>query len=33
MQSARGGGDWQIMNWAPEDIKAHIGFMMRFVAS
>jgi hypothetical protein len=23
-------GDWQIMNWAPEDIKAHIGFMITF---
>ena len=23
-------GDWQIMNWAPEDIKAHIGFMIKF---
>ena len=25
-----GGEDWQIMNWAPDDLKAHIGFMMRF---
>jgi hypothetical protein len=26
----KGGEDWQIMNWAPEDLKAHIGFMLRF---
>ena len=25
-----GGEEWQIMNWAPEDLKAHIGFMIRF---
>jgi hypothetical protein len=24
------GGDWQIMNWAPDDLKAHIGFMIKF---
>jgi hypothetical protein len=24
------GGGWQIMHWAPEDIKAHIGFMIKF---
>jgi hypothetical protein len=27
---ANGAGDWQIMNWAPEDIQAHVGFMIRF---
>ena len=26
----KGGGDWQVMNWAPEDLKAHIGFMVNF---
>ena len=23
-------GDWAVVNWAPEDLKAHIGFMLRF---
>jgi hypothetical protein len=23
-------GDWGVVNWTPEDLKAHIGFMMRF---
>jgi len=26
----KSGGDWQVMNWAPEDLKAHIGFMINF---
>ncbi len=30
MNAPRGTGDWQVMNWPPEDLKAHIGFMMRF---
>jgi hypothetical protein len=30
MNAPRGDGDWQIMNWPPEDIKAHISFMKRF---
>jgi hypothetical protein len=30
MNAPRGDGDWQIMNWPPEDIKAHIAFMKRF---
>ena len=25
-----GGGEWQVMRWPPEDLKAHIGFMKRF---
>ena len=27
MHAPRGTGDWQVMNWSPEDLKAHIGFM------
>jgi len=23
-------GDWGVVNWTPEDLKAHIGFMVRF---
>jgi hypothetical protein len=23
-------GDWGVANWTPDDLKAHIGFMMRF---
>jgi len=30
MNAKRGNGDWQVMNWAPEDLKAHIGFMINF---
>ncbi|HEV8580284.1 MAG TPA: YciI family protein [Thermoanaerobaculia bacterium] len=30
MHAPRGTGDWQVFNWAPEDLKAHIEFMMRF---
>lgn len=30
MHAPRGKGDWQVFNWPPEDLKAHIGFMMRF---
>jgi hypothetical protein len=30
MHAPRGTGDWQVSNWAPEDLKAHIGFMHRF---
>src|SRR5262245_6125631 len=26
------GGEWQVMRWPPEDLKAHIGFMKRFAA-
>jgi len=27
MHAPRATGDWQVMNWSPEDLKAHIGFM------
>ena len=27
MHAPRGTGDYQINNWAPEDLKAHIAFM------
>lgn len=30
MHAPRGTGDWQVMSWAPEDLKAHIAFMHRF---
>jgi hypothetical protein len=29
MHVPRGTGDYAVMNWAPEDLKAHIGFMHR----
>jgi hypothetical protein len=30
MNAPRGTGDWNVAKWAPEDLKAHIGFMVRF---
>ena len=27
MNAPRGTGDWGVINWAPEDLKAHIRFM------
>jgi hypothetical protein len=30
MNAPRGNGDWGVAKWAPEDLKAHIGFMKRF---
>jgi hypothetical protein len=30
MHAPRGQGDWQVVNWPPEDLKAHINFMKRF---
>jgi hypothetical protein len=30
MNAPRGDGDWGVMNWPPEDLKAHIRFMKRF---
>ena len=27
MHAPRGTGDWQVMGWSPDDLKAHIGFM------
>ena len=29
MNAPRGKGDWAVMNWPPEDLKTHIGFMKR----
>jgi hypothetical protein len=30
MNAPRGTGDYEVMKWAPEDLKGHIGFMRRF---
>jgi hypothetical protein len=30
MNAPRGTGDWAVVNWTPEELKAHIGFMDRF---
>ena len=30
MNAPRGNGDWDVAKWAPQDLKAHVGFMMRF---
>jgi len=30
MNAPRGTGDWSVVNWSPEDLKAHIDFMQRF---
>ena len=30
MNAPRGTGDWGVMKWPAEDLKAHIAFMMRF---
>jgi hypothetical protein len=30
MNAPRGDGDWGVASWAPEDLRAHIGFMKRF---
>ena len=30
MHAPGGTGEWQVANWAPEDLRAHIGFMHRF---
>ena len=30
MNAPRGDGDWGVMSWPPEDLKAHIAFMKRF---
>ena len=29
MHAPRTGGDWQVANWKPQDLKAHIDFMIR----
>jgi hypothetical protein len=31
MNAPRGDGDWAVMNWPPEDLQAHIGFMKKLV--
>ena len=30
MHAPRGTGDWGVMNWTPDDLKAHIAFMHDF---
>jgi hypothetical protein len=30
MNAPRGTGDWGVVNWPQEDLKAHINFMIRF---
>jgi hypothetical protein len=30
MHAPRGTGDYQVMEWAPEDFQAHMAFMQRF---
>jgi hypothetical protein len=30
MHAPRGKGDWQVSDWTPEDLKAHINFMKWF---
>jgi hypothetical protein len=29
MNAPRGGGDWDVMKWPPQDLMAHIGFMKK----
>jgi hypothetical protein len=29
MNAPRGNGDWNVSKWAPDELKAHIGFMKR----
>jgi hypothetical protein len=31
MNAPRGNGDWGVAKWAPEELKAHVGFMKKFV--
>ena len=30
MNAKRGKGDWEVGNWPPQDLRAHIAFMKRF---
>ncbi len=30
MNAPRGAGDWNVVSWPPQDLKAHIDFMQRF---
>jgi len=33
MNAPRGTGDWNVMKWAPEELKAHVEFMKRLNVS
>src|SRR5262245_21785108 len=33
MNASKGDGDWGVSKWAPEDLKAHIGFMKKFTGA
>jgi hypothetical protein len=33
MHAPRGAGDWGVMQWSPEDLKAHVTFMLDFSAN
>ncbi len=30
MNAPRGDGEWGVASWTPDDLKAHIGFMVKF---
>jgi hypothetical protein len=30
MNAPRGSGDWAVNDWTPEDLKGHLGLMLRF---
>src|SRR5690348_7679438 len=30
MHAPQGSGDWAVMKWSPDDLKAHVTFMKRF---
>jgi hypothetical protein len=32
MNAPRSSGDWQVASWPPQDLKAHIDFMVKFAA-
>ena len=31
MNAPQGNGDWGVANWSVDDLKAHVGFMRRFI--
>ena len=33
MNAPRGGGDWDVASWPPNDLKAHIAFMIQFATN
>lgn len=33
MNAPRGNGEWNVQNWSPDDLKAHIGFMKHLVVA